>query len=72
MEDNLVWLNIKSNSIVKFFYSYLSNGRAELFPFGTVWNSWVLLRISFFESKAMWGSILTLDQLKKERLEDPK
>ncbi|KAL6345837.1 hypothetical protein AAG906_017593 [Vitis piasezkii] len=35
-------------------------------PFGIVWNSWVPSRLCFIAWEAKWGSILTLDQLKRK------
>lgn len=60
MEDNLVWLNMKSDNFT--IKSSFSNGRVEeVFPFGTVRNSWGPSGISFFAWEVMQGRILTLD-----------
>ena len=42
LEDIMIWL-VTKNSIfsVKSFYSSLANRRAELFPYGIIWSSWV-------------------------------
>ena len=49
----------------KSFYSSLvpCNGRG--FPSSLVWNPWVPKRVSFFAWEAIWGRILTMDQLNK-------
>ena len=43
----------------------LSNRRTKLFAYDTVRNSWMPSRISFFALKAIYGWIITLDQLKR-------
>ena len=66
IDDAIVWLPTKDGAFfVKSFYSSLADRRVEPFPHNIVWNSWVLLRISFFAWEATWAKILTLDQLKK-------
>ena len=65
-ENTMVWLRSKNgNFSVKSFYSSLVNGGMEPFPHDIVWNSWVLVRVSFFSWEANWARILTLDQLKR-------
>ncbi|RVX02046.1 hypothetical protein CK203_025445 [Vitis vinifera] len=45
IDNIMVWLETKNDSfLVKSFYSPLASRRAEPFPYGTVWNSWVPVR----------------------------
>ena len=45
----MVWLNGKCDKFsVKSLFSYLFDGRIEVFPFGIVWTPWVLLKVCFF------------------------
>ena len=66
-EDTMMWLGLKKgNLLVKSFYSSLASRRVEPFPHDIVWNSWVLVRISFFVWEATWARILPLGQLKRK------
>ncbi|RVW68261.1 putative ribonuclease H protein [Vitis vinifera] len=47
-------------------YSSLASRRVEPFPHGTMWNSWALVRASFFAWEATWSKILTQDQLRRK------
>ena len=50
---------------VKFFYSSLVPCIGREFPSSLVWNYWVPKRVSFFAWEAIWGRIITMDQLKR-------
>ena len=48
IDDIMVWMETKNgNFSVKSFYS-LASRRVESLPYGTIWNSWVPVRASFF------------------------
>ena len=42
-----------------------SSGKWEPFLASIVWNPWVPMKMAFFAWKAAWGSILTINQLKR-------
>ena len=50
---------------VKIMYKGLDHSPAIEFPYRSVWNSTVPLKIGFFTWEASWGKVLTLDQLKR-------
>ena len=65
-EDLVEWADTKSGVFsIRSFYSPLANRRADPFPHGIIWNSWALVRVSFFAREATWAKTLTLDQLGK-------
>ena len=49
---------------IKSFYSSLVICNLSRFPSDIMWNPWVPTRVTFFTWEAVWGRILTLDQLK--------
>ena len=66
-EDKLLWAATKSGSFsIKSLYSILEAGRVEAFPSNVMWNAWVLPKVSFFACEALWGKVLTLDQLQRK------
>ena len=49
----MAWMNLKSNIFsVKSLNSSLLNGRIEVFPPSSVWNSWVLSIVAPFTCEA--------------------
>lgn len=53
---------------IKAFYFFLELEESKPFPVDVVWNPWTLMRMGFFTYEVAWGSILTLDQLKRKGL----
>ncbi|RVW16104.1 hypothetical protein CK203_079054 [Vitis vinifera] len=65
-EDVMSWrVSNKGFFTVKFFYSSLVPCIGREFPSSLVWNPWVPKRVRFFAWEAIWGRILTMDQLKR-------
>lgn len=61
----MTWQVSKEGSFtIKSFYSSLVICNLSRFPSDIMWNPWVLKRVTFFTWEAVWGRILTLDQLK--------
>ena len=66
-EDVMSWRVSKNGFFtVKSFYSSLVPCISREFPSSLVWNPWVPKRVSFFAWEAIWGRILTIDQLKRK------
>ena len=65
-EDVMFWrVSKKGFFTVKSFFSSLVLCIGREFPSSLVWNPWVPKRVNFFAWEAMWGRILTMDQLKR-------
>ena len=66
IEDVMYWrVSKKDIFTVKSFFCSLAPCIGREFPSSLVWNPWVPKRVSFFAWEAIWGRILTLDQLKR-------
>ncbi|RVW72345.1 putative mitochondrial protein [Vitis vinifera] len=66
IEDVMYWrVSKKDIFTVKSFFSSLAPCIGREFPSSLVWNPWVPKRVSFFAWEAIWGRILTMDQLKR-------
>ena len=50
---------------VKLMYKGLDPSPAIEFPYRSIWNPVVPPKIGFFAWEAIWGKVLTLDQLKR-------
>ena len=65
-EDKLI---LKGNTTgiysAKLMYEVLKASSTMTFHVQSVWNSLVLLKVGFFTWEAVWGKVLTLDQLKR-------
>ena len=59
------WVSKKGFFTIKSFYSNLVPCNGREFPSILVWNPWVPKRVNFFAWEAIWGRILTMDQLKR-------
>ena len=69
MEDMLKWEETKTDVfLVKSLYLVLRSRPVESFPWLGVWKTGVQPKISFFTWEAIWGKILTCDQLQKGAL----
>ena len=66
LEDRVLWKEAKDeNFSVKSLYSALEPRRAVLFPWNIIWSPCVPTKVGFFAWEALWGKVLTLDQLKR-------
>ena len=66
IKDVMSWrVSKKDIFTVKSFFSSLTPCIGREFPSSLVWNPWVPKRVSFFAWEAIWGRILTMDQLKR-------
>ena len=66
-EDRVVWKETKNgNFSVKSLYSTLEPRCAVPFPWNIIWSLCVLTKVGFFAWEALWGKVLTLDQLKRK------
>ena len=64
----MVWMNSDINKFsIKQFYVVLELRVVVSFPTRVVLKSWVLSKVNFFAWEALWGKVLTLDQLQKHR-----
>ena len=66
LEDKLKWEETKDGVFpVKSMYLALSSIPSESFPWLGLWKTGVQPKISFFIWEAIWGEILTCDQLQR-------
>ena len=67
LENRVVWKETKNgNFFVKSLYSTLEPRCAVPFPWNIIWSLCVLTKVGFFAWEALWGKVLTLDQLKRK------
>ena len=65
-EDKVISIESKSSKFsIKALYFVLELGNLVSFSMDVIWNSCVLLKVGFFDWEAMWGNVLTLDQLQR-------
>ena len=65
MEDMLKWEETTNDTLVNSTYLALRSRPVESFPWLGVWKTGVQPKISLFTWEAIWGKILTCDQLQK-------
>ena len=66
MEDELIWEENRDGFfLVKSMYKALRPRCPKSFPWAMVWKSCVQPKICFFAWEAIWGKIITNDQLQK-------
>ena len=65
-EDKMVWMNLHNlNFSMKLLYATLESRVIMSFTRQVIWNLWVPSKVNFFAWEAIWGKVLTLDQLQK-------
>ena len=65
-EDKLLLKDVKEKGFsIKIIYKGLDPSPTIDFPYRLIWNSTVPPKIGFFAWEAIWGKVLTLDQLKR-------
>ena len=63
-DDGVLWPPTKSGKFyIKSLYKALGPESSVYFPMKIIWNSYAQQKISFFALEALWGKVLTLDQI---------
>ncbi|KAJ9693543.1 hypothetical protein PVL29_009476 [Vitis rotundifolia] len=66
LEDRMVWKKTKSGIFtVKSLYNAIEPRNTIWFPRNIIWCPYVPPEVGFFAWEALWGKVLTLDQLKR-------
>ena len=66
LEDRVLWKETKDKIFsVKSLHSALEPKSAVTFPWNIIWSPCVPTKVGFFAWEALWGKVLTLDQLKR-------
>ena len=68
--DDLLWWRENKNGTfsVKSFYGSFLRGTRPPFLARLIWMPWVLIRASFFGWEAAWSRLLTIDHLKRIKI----
>ena len=65
-EDKLLLKESKNGHFsLKLHYRALDRSNATLFPYSSIWNPHVLMKVGFFCLGSFLGKVLALDQLKR-------
>ena len=65
-KDRMLWKETKNGKFfVKSLYGALQTRNSVPFPWSIIWNPCVPSKVGFFAWEALWGKVLTLDQLKR-------
>ena len=66
-EDHLLLKETTSDGFsVRLMYRMLAHSAPTNFPFWSIWNPIVPLKLVFFAWEASWGKVLTFDQVKRK------
>ena len=66
LEDRVLWKETKDRKFyVKSLYSALETRSAVSILKNIIWSPCVPTKVGFFTWEALWGKVLTLDQLKR-------
>ncbi|XP_059671114.1 uncharacterized protein LOC132316672 [Cornus florida] len=64
--DEMLWVDTSRGIFeVKSFYNFMLERIGHIFPLKAIWRPKAPLKVAFFFWTAAWGSILTVDNLRK-------